>query len=681
MSVPESPVYTRLGLHGLELEQGLRVLDAALSQSAKGNLLICPGRSAETDPSTLLDVSEEEIKPSAVFQTPRPAPNGNVSVPHWLVELFAESLGMSENELDPEIPFSDWGVESVVLAELLQKIEKRAGRPLEPTMLLDHPTLASLSEALTALGATTPPAAQRSSSDQTFYNSVSEKNRIAVIGMSCRFPGASNRAEFWANLREGRSAITEVPASRWDSHSLYRSHFEVGKSISKWGGFIEGLEYFDPSFFAMSDEEATCLDPAIRLMLEGVENCLAEAGYTGRELAGRDVGVFVGARSSDYGRRAGPRSGSAGFGSDQNFIAARVAHHLNLMGPNFVVDSACSSSLVSVQLAVRSLLADESELALAGGVDVLLDERSYVEFSAARALSPTGQCHVFDERADGFVPGEGCGTLLLKRLDHALRDGDNIHAVIESVAVNNDGRTIGLTTPNPVAQTAVIRRALEQSGLRAEDIAMIEAHGTGTILGDPMELRALTEAFSKLSDRTQICAIGSVKSNLGHLFSAAGIAGLLKVIVSLEHGEIPPTLFCERPNPRFDFQRSPFYPNTKLRPWPTDRRLRAAGVSAFGLGGTNAHLIATAFDPKLRGEFPQVRRALPPPVFKRRRLWLDRDHSARNEELVASMLDLEFVIETASPVQLRLGERNGRESNLRNDQTQCAGAGPGDQSR
>jgi acyl transferase domain-containing protein/NAD(P)-dependent dehydrogenase (short-subunit alcohol dehydrogenase family)/acyl carrier protein len=653
MSTIESPTYTNLGLDGLEIEQGLRLLDAILCSHSEGNLVVCPGRGPETDPSSLLDVIEETK--TSEFSTVAPAPDGNVSVPPWLVKLFAEGLGMSESELDPELPFSDLGLESVILAELLQKIERRAGRPLEPAMLVEHPTLASLSKELAALGVRTPPASlthtsERSMSDRVFYKSASAENRIAVIGMSCRFPGASSPAEFWANLREGRCSITEVPASRWDSGSLYRPHFEVGKSLSKWGGFVEGIEYFDPSSFNMSDEEATCLDPAIRLMLEGVETCLAEAGYTRAEVAGRDIGVFVGARASDYWRRTSPRSGSAGFGSDQNFTAARVAHHLNLMGPSLVVDSACSSSLVSIQLAVRSLLAGESELALAGGVDVLLDERPYVEFSAARALSPTGRCYVFDERADGFVPGEGCGVLLLKPLDRALRDGDKIHAVIESVTVNNDGRTVGLTTPNPAAQTAVIRRALEQSGLRAEDIAMVEAHGTGTMLGDPIELRALTDAYGIHLNKTGIYAIGSVKSNLGHLLSAAGIAGLLKVILSLEHGEIPPTLFCERPNPRFDFERSPFYVNTELRPWPTDRRLRAAGVSAFGLGGTNAHLLATALDPKVRGEFPQVRSALPPPIFKRRRLWLERDQVTRDEELVASILDLEFVVEKHGPM-------------------------------
>ncbi|TMQ14019.1 MAG: polyketide synthase, partial [Deltaproteobacteria bacterium] len=350
--------------------------------------------------------------------------------------------------------------------------------------------------------------------------------------------------------------------------------------------------------------------------------------YTAAEVRGREIGVFAGARVSDYWRRIGSRTGSAGFGSDQNFIAARVAHHLDLGGPCFVIDSACSSSLVAVQLAARSLLAGESELAFAAGVDVLLDERPYLEFSAARALSPSGRCRAFDERADGFVPGEGCGVVLLKRLDRALRDGDRVRAIIEAVAVNNDGRTMGLTTPNPAAQTAVILRALEYAGISAGEVAMIE------------------DAFARHMRRTASCAVGSVKSNIGHLLSAAGIAGLFKAMLSLEHGEIPPTLFCERPNPRFEFSRSPFYPNVEIRPWPDDRSRRVAGVSAFGLGGTNAHLIATADDPASRAA--PVRHPLPPPRFRRRRLWLDREPVfARPESaprpLVASILDLEFL--------------------------------------
>jgi amino acid adenylation domain-containing protein len=598
-SQPEPPAYAQLGLGGLEAEDGLRLLEAVIANPSGGSLIA--GR-AET---RFLEMTRE----------------ARSTVPPWLTTLFAETLGTAPSDLAPDILFGDLGVESLLLTELLQKIEKKLGRPLEPTLLLDHPTLASLSAALA--NASVPPAdAGAPEHDQ----------RIAVIGMSCRFPGAPDLDTFWTNLREGRCAVGEVPSSRWDP-GLYPT-----RSISKWGGFVEGIEEFDPAYFSMTDEEAICLDPAIRLILEGVENCLADAGYEPRELSGRDIGVFAGARVSDYWRRTGTRSGTAGFGSDQNFIAARVAHHLDLTGPCFVVDSACSSSLVSVQLAARSLLAGESELAFAAGVDVLLDERPYVEFSAARALSPSGRCRVFDEHADGFVPGEGCGVLLLKRLDRALQDGDRIHAVIEAVAVNNDGRTVGLTTPNPTAQAAVILRALERSGLNVEDIAMVEAHGTGTMLGDPMELRALTDAFAKHTTRTNLCAVGSVKSNLGHLLSAAGIAGLIKVVLSLEHGEIPPTLFCERPNPRFDFARSPLYPNVTLRSWPADRTVRAAGVSAFGLGGTNAHLIATAHPPSNTKRAP-----LPRLVFHRRRLWLDREAREETAELVASILDLQFV--------------------------------------
>jgi acyl transferase domain-containing protein/NAD(P)-dependent dehydrogenase (short-subunit alcohol dehydrogenase family) len=643
------PAYSQLGLGTLEIDEGLRLLEAVLCGTLEGSLLVCPGRGAETNPSALLQVPEQTAIPEA--GPPQPARNWELSIQPWLKKLFAESLGMAEAELDPELPFGELGVESILLAELLRKIELQVNRSLNPTLLLENPTLLRLSEELTNCGlapVTSQPATTPAAQKKAKCSKPDDKQSIAIIGMACRFPGAPNLTDFWSLLREGRCAVTEVPASRWDSGSLYLPQFETGKSISKWGGFINGIEDFDPDYFHMSDEEAICLDPAIRLALEGVEDCVADAGYMARELWGRDIGVFLGARISDYWRRIGARPGKAGFGSDQNFIAARVAHHLNLTGPSFVIDSACSSSLVSVQLAMRSLLSGESELALAGGAEVLLDERPYLEFSAARALSPQGRCRVFDENADGFVPGEGCGVLLLKPLHLAMRDGDRIHAVIESVAVNNDGRTMGLTTPNPASQTAVIQRALEQSGLRAEDIAMVEAHGTGTMLGDPLELRALTEAFGKPGDRS--CAVGSVKSNLGHLLSAAGIAGLLKLALSLEKGEIPPTLFCERPNPRFHFESSLFYPNTSLRPWPADRPLRAGGVSAFGLGGTNAHLIARAAGQEAHTRSPQRRNPLPPALFRRRRLWLEKAPASQkvvsrtvlDEELTASILNFEF---------------------------------------
>lgn len=277
-------------------------------------------------------------------------------------------------------------------------------------------------------------------------------------------------------------------------------------------------------------------------------------------------------------------------------------------------------------------------MALSGGVDILLDEAVYLQFTEAGALSPSGKCRTFDKNADGFVPGEGAGVLLLKRLDRALKDGDIIRAVIEGSAVNNDGRTMGLTTPNPDAQKEVITTALNNAGRSADEIGLIEAHGTATKIGDPIELRALNQAFRADTERENYCAVGSVKSNIGHLLSAAGIAGLAKVVLAVEQDFIPPTLFCDEPNPRFSLKNSPFYIPGETKEWPAGQE-RVAGVSAFGLGGTNAHvIIAQAPDHAPR------RQNLPPAEFKRRRLWLDRNGDKSSETLeTLSLLDLTFI--------------------------------------
>ncbi|MFK4546987.1 acyl transferase domain-containing protein/NAD(P)-dependent dehydrogenase (short-subunit alcohol dehydrogenase family)/acyl carrier protein [Streptomyces tendae] len=586
-------------------------------------------------------------EPTGPADPPRsPAPP--VEPPRWLIDIFADTLRIPADALDTSTSFSDLGVESIMLGELLRMIEDRIERPLHPAALLEHPTLDALAAHLGVERVAPPdhaaPPEERAPSPATTRERATD-TRVAVIGLATRFPGAPDVDSFWAGLLAGRDAVTEVPASRWDVHRWYRPERAPARSISKWGGFVEGIEDFDAAYFGFGDEEATCLDPAIRLFLEGSAACVREAGYDDGELAGQDVGVFVGARMSDYGARAGTWSGA--LRSDQNFIAAHVAHHFDFRGPNLVVDSACSSSLVSVQLAVRSLLAGESRLALAGGVEILLDEKPYLELSAARALSPAGRCATFDERADGFVPAEGCGVVLLKPLAAALQDGDHVHAVIEAVAVNNDGRTMGVTTPSPQAQARVVRRALEEAGRRPEEIGMVEAHGTGTLIGDPIELRSLTDVFAGV--RPGSCAIGSVKTNLGHLLSAAGIAGLAKTVLALEHGLIPATLSCERPNPRFDFSASPFFLATRPSPWPSGAGERVAGLSSFGLGGTNAHLIAAALDPAEREGRPVRRRPLPPPRFRRRRLWLEPRREEAEERAatapVPSFLDLEVTVD------------------------------------
>lgn len=655
-----------VGLASLGDTAALRLFEQVIAMPGGTVAVPCPPLNGAVDTDALLRVDGEPapaaapvapavaaaVAPGAAPFVQQPARG----MPHWLAELFSATLGVPVDELDSTVEFGDLGVESVMLGELLEGIEHQVGRQLEPAMLLDHSTLDRLSAHLTKLGIgatqeAEPPPLPVEPEVPVVAEAAPADERVAIIGMSCRFPGAPDIAAFWENLTTGRCSITEVPSSRWDVDRFYRATPQPGMSVSRWGGFLDGVESFDAGYFGMSDAEASALDPAIRLFLEAAATGLADAGYEPDELRGREIGVFVGGRTSDYTRRAGWRQGI--LQSDQHFIAAHVAHHFDWRGPNLVVDSACSSSLVSVRLAMQALLAGDCETAVVGGVELLLDEQPYLEFSAARAVSPTGRCYAFDERADGFVPGEGCGVVVLKPLAVALADGDRIHAVIESAAVNNDGHTMGRTTPNPAAQAAVVRRALARADRQAGEIGLIEAHGTGTLIGDPLELRALTDVFRESTDESGFCAIGSVKSNVGHLLAAAGLAGLVKAVLSLEHGLLPPTLFCDTPNPRFDFARSPFVPNTSVRDWP-DGRPRVAGVSSFGLGGTNAHLIVAALDPARHGvQSAAARPPLPPPPLRPKRLWLERYPAAEEKAapavppvplkpLVPSLLQLDF---------------------------------------
>ncbi|MEU6439346.1 beta-ketoacyl synthase N-terminal-like domain-containing protein [Streptomyces sp. NPDC047046] len=655
------------GLDTVDDATGLRVLEQVIAMPWGGTVLPALALDASFDAESLLDTRagataatppEPEPAPGTVPEpapgtVPEPAPGpGPVPVPveggdpGWLVRLVCAVLGTPETDLDTTADFTDLGVESVMLGELLEHVEEAVGEHLPPSLLLEHPSVRQLHDHLTSLGlaphpepaAPATPAAPLPPAPVAVPSAVPAvpvapaasprpaaprtEGKVAVIGMAGRFPGAPDVATFWDNLLEGRCAVTEVPAERWDTATHYRPGHELGRTNGKWGGFLERIDHFDPEPFQLTDDEATVLDPGIRLFLEATADCLADAGYRGEELRGRDVGVFVGGRISSYPLRAPLRPDV--LQSDQNFLAAQVAHRFDFRGPNLVVDSACSSSLVSVQLACRSVLAGEAELALAGGVEILLDERPYLEFGAARVLSPTGRCRPFDERADGIVPGEGCGAVLLKPLAAALRDGDRVHAVIEAVAVNNDGHTMGATTPNPAAQTDVVRKALAAAGRRAEEIGLVEAHGTATKIGDPMELKALTDAFAGAEEPHGRCAIGSLKANVGHLLCAAGVAGLIKVALSLEHAVVPPTLGCETPNPRFDFAHSPFRPVTAAEPWTEPPGRRVAGISSFGLGGTNAHLVASALDPAERPAGVPVREPLPAPVRTPRRLWLER---------------------------------------------------------
>lgn len=419
---------------------------------------------------------------------------------------------------------------------------------------------------------------------------------IAVIGMGCRLPGAENPASYWRLLREGRDAVREVPSDRWDIEEYYDPDPSVpGKMNTKWGGFLDGIHDFDADFFGISPREAVRVDPQQRLLLEVAWEALEDAGLAPTSLAHSKTGVYVGVVGSDYGllqsRDPHDMDVFSGTGISQAILANRLSYVFDLHGPSVTLDTACSSSLVTIHLACQSLRRGESDLALAGGVNLILSPEMTLALTKAYMMAPDGRCKTFDAAANGYVRGEGCGMVVLKRLSDALADGDRILAVIRGSAVNHDGRSNGLSAPNGPAQEAVIRAALADARLSPHDIGYIEAHGTGTRLGDPIEIEALRTVLCEGRPADRPLVVGSVKTNIGHLESAAGIAGLIKLVLMLRHGEIPPHLHLKTLNPLLRLEDGPIEIPTSLRSWPAGSEPRRAGVSSFGFGGTNAHVI------------------------------------------------------------------------------------------
>ncbi|MDQ1470013.1 MAG: hypothetical protein QOJ99_1493, partial [Bryobacterales bacterium] len=504
--------------------------------------------------------------------------------------IVARELEIEESRLKDETVFEDLGIDSIVLIGVVAQIEQWLGRKVDPSALIRCNSIGAVVRYLAV--SYELPTATPSPTVMSLPAPVSTSNfPVAVIGIACRFPGAKDKEMFWRNLVGGVDSVSAVPPDRWDAPSLYSGRHEPGKTMSQWGGFIDGFELVNPALFGLSPEEAADLDPLIRLFMETSLAAVLDSPYDHVSVKGRRVGVFAGARISRYAERITSPGKHSVTGVGQNFIAAFVSHVLDLRGPSMVIDSACSSSLAAVHLACQSLRTGDSELAIAGGVDLLLDEKAYLFLSAAHALSPDGRCRTFDEKANGFVPGEGVGCVVLKPLSQALADGDHVYAVIDGSAINNDGRTLGVTTPGVEGQVDVIERALHNAAVPSSTVSYIEAHGTGTMIGDPIELRALTRVFAK--DPPAHCAVGSVKTNVGHLLSAAGIASFIKVALALHHRTLPPTLHCERINPRFEFQRTPFLPVLAARPWAEQAGVRRAGISAFGFGKTNVHVVVS----------------------------------------------------------------------------------------
>nr|WP_314466500.1 SDR family NAD(P)-dependent oxidoreductase [uncultured Clostridium sp.] len=532
---------------------------------------------------------------------------------------LSEILKLNSDKLKDDRKFAEYGVDSIVSVNFINAINKQLKISLPVTVLFDYYNINLLADYIDqeykeqlsekeALSETVFPSLgnqgamnqdidKKAVSYNSFYeaeealkayvNKNNSEDEIAIIGISGRFASAENCEEFWKSLSEGRELIE--PVSRWD----LSKHYNPDAKFCNAGSFLKDIETFDPLFFNISGTEATYMDPQQRVFLEEAWRALEDAGYAGNALKGAQCGVYVGCSNMDYEKVLDENvPAQASWGNTASIIPARISYCLDLQGPAVTIDTACSSSLVAVHLACQGLKSKETDMALAGGVFIQSTPTFYNVLNRAGMLSKTGHCYTFDERADGFVPGEGAGVVVLKRLKEAVRDGDHIYGVIKGSGINQDGNTNGITAPSVKSQERLECEVYNKYQINPGDIQMVEAHGTGTKLGDPIEYQALTKAFQRYTNRKEFCAIGSVKTNIGHVSAAAGIAGLMKILLSLKHKQIPPSLNFRKGNENISFADSPFYVNTIRKDWVIkEGKKRLAALNSFGLSGTNAHMV------------------------------------------------------------------------------------------
>jgi acyl transferase domain-containing protein/acyl carrier protein len=508
-------------------------------------------------------------------------------------ETVARVIGQKDSaRIDPRQPLSELGLDSLMAIELRNRLEKDTALALHTTLLFDYPSIDTLAEFLASMlpGA----GAEKDVKPTELPPPPDHAEPIAIVGMACRFPGgASNPEEFRRLLLSGFDAVTEVPAERWNIDEFYDPEPGTpGTMSTRYGAFLRDIDRFDPHLFGIAPREAESLDPQQRLLLEISWEALEDAGYAPDSLSATPAGVFIGLGLNEYAQLA--LDGDVTridpyltLGSTPSAAAGRISYTFGLRGPSMVVDTACSSSLVAVHLACASLRSNDCALALAAAANLILSPQSTIALSSLRMMASDGHCKTFDASADGFVRGEGCGVVVLKRLSAALKDGDRIHAIIRGSSVNQDGRSGGFTAPNGVAQQALIKQALENAGVSAAQVGYVEAHGTGTPLGDPIELQALSAVMSEGRSADKPLPVGSVKTNIGHLEAAAGIAGLIKTVFVLRDRVIPPHLHLRNPNPFIPWEQLCI----EVPREPVAFHGRFAGVSSFGATGTNAHVV------------------------------------------------------------------------------------------
>lgn len=637
----------RMGIGSIESHEGMAALQALVNSEVRQMALF---KTFNTEATAGLPISEviakklllqpsveakhtaKNIDARTETQSSRsaelPRGMGSEYIKRIIVQTLSDALKIDAPAIRSDAPVAEYGVDSIIGAHLVRTINESLQIELDPISLFEHSTVDDLTQhiwtnwqkEITAQLDQGQKTSQNSdSTDETSSESdrtlehktelVADADKhtnflrqqednhgnagvepVAIIGMSGRFAGSESLDEFWQNLEQGKDLIKEV--SRWSASECVTSESE-SNGYCFYGGFIDSIDQFDPSFFRISPDEAMYMDPQQRLFLEEAWKALEDAGYAGNSVNESRCGIYVGCGPSGYSTlfAEGPPA-HAFWGNSTSITPARLAYQLNLRGPAIAVDSACSSSLVSVHLACQGLWSRETDMALAGGVCLNPTPLFYRLFNRARMLSPEGKCHSFDAKANGFVLGEGVGVIVLKRLRDALRDGDFVHGVIAGIGINQDGASNGLLAPNARAQETLERSVYDRFKINPETIQVIEAHGTGTLIGDAIEYLALSRAFREYTDQKQFCAIGTVKTNVGHTGTASGMAGILKLLLSLKHRRIPPSLHFQNGNPSIDFKSNPFYVNTQLKEWRVeDNQRRRGAVSAFGFSGTNAHLV------------------------------------------------------------------------------------------
>ena len=575
----------------------------------------------------------QAMEKKANFENGKKENDYNKEVTGYFKKILADAIDLPPDQFHENEDFENYGINSVVIMELNRILENVFG-PLSITLFFEYRNLHELTnyfidnhleriKEIIDIKEEPKPVLNSVSNDLKFREeavasdwkpvySNKETNKIAVIGISGRYPKADNIPAFWNNLISGKDCIVEIPQERFDYRQYQNKHNPDYYISSKWGGFIEGIDEFDPLFFNISPKEANILDPQARLLMEIVWETLEDSGYTRENIEPEksNVGVFIGAIWPSYvlsGLEETLKGNPVVPDAYLYNIANRVSYFFNFHGPSLTLDTACSSSLIALHLACSSIASGECKLALAGGVNLSLRPEKFRFLSKYNFLSNEGKCRSFGDGGNGYVPGEGIGALLLKPLSQAIEDNDNIYAIILSTVSNHGGKTNGYTVPNPNAQADLIAEAIDKAGIHPRTISYIEAHGTGTSLGDPIEITGLSKAFSKHTGDKQFCAIGSVKSNIGHLEAAAGIASVTKTILQMRFAKLVPTLHAETPNKNIHFSNTPFFIQKTLEDWHRpeidmgngiEEFPRRAAISSFGAGGSNAHVILEEYEHK-----------------------------------------------------------------------------------